>query len=394
MREYYMWMNHLRCLSLKKKMSLLSTFGSPEEVYKQFSGGLVEQLSEEGFLTDNAVSEISASLKDDWFQNYESKLKELDISYVTPEDETYPERLLNIFDSPLALFYRGDISLLRDDRTLAVIGTRRPTGYGRLIAEKFARELAKEGITIISGMASGIDSIAHMAALENAGRTVAVLGCGVERCYPEENYSLYRRLINAGLIISEYGPGVLPLKQNFPERNRIISGLSDGILVVEAKKKSGTMITVDSGLEQGKTIYAIPGRIGDIQSEGTNRLIKSGAILVTEPEDVLSDYGFSPTDLPQTNLTQAGLTQTDLPQTNLTQSGTTMPRTSRENPSPATLSRRQQCIMDCLSVMPVFIDDIIRTTKDSVSAVISTLAELEKMGCAIQVSPGYYSKKI
>ncbi len=370
MRRYYMWMNHLRCLSLKKKMSLISTFRSPEEVYKQMKDGLAGRLREEGFLSENAAHEINISLNDDWLERYESELKKMDISYVTPVDSDYPVRLLNIYDSPLTLYYRGDISIINDENTLAVIGSRRPTGYGRLIAEKFSRDLAGEGITIISGMASGVDGRAHMASLDSGGRTAAVLGCGVNRCYPEENYGIYKRLIDNGLIISEYGPEVIPLKQNFPERNRIISGLSDGILVVEAKIKSGTMITVDSGLEQGKIIYSVPGRIGDIQSEGTNRLIKSGAILVTEPEDILCDYRII------SERVKAEKAETKI------------------RDEAAGLDARQMKVMECLSVMPVFIDDIIRAAKENVSAVISTLAELEKKGYIIQVSPGYYSKKI
>ena len=172
----------------------------------------------------------------------------------------------------------------------AIIGARLASGYGREQARRFARRLASRGITIISGMARGIDGIAQKAALDAGGRSYAVLGCGVDICYPEENRELYDRLLQEGGIISEYPPGTYPEARLFPQRNRIISGLSDLVLVIEARKRSGTLITVDMALEQGREVYALPGRVSDSLSDGCNRLIRQGAGAATCPEDILEFF--------------------------------------------------------------------------------------------------------
>lgn len=176
------------------------------------------------------------------------------------------------------------------DPAAAIIGARLASGYGREQARRFARRLASRGITIISGMARGIDGIAQKAALDAGGRSYAVLGCGVDICYPEENRELYDRLLQEGGIISEYPPGTYPEARLFPQRNRIISGLSDLVLVIEARKKSGTLITVDMALEQGREVYALPGRVSDSLSDGCNRLIRQGAGAATCPEDILEFF--------------------------------------------------------------------------------------------------------
>ena len=176
------------------------------------------------------------------------------------------------------------------DPAAAIIGARLASGYGREQARRFARRLASRGITIISGMARGIDGIAQKAALDAGGRSYAVLGCGVDICYPEENRELYDRLLQEGGIISEYPPGTYPEARLFPQRNRIISGLSDLVLVIEARKRSGTLITVDMALEQGREVYALPGRVSDSLSDGCNRLIRQGAGAATCPEDILEFF--------------------------------------------------------------------------------------------------------
>ena len=175
----------------------------------------------------------------------------------------------------------------------AIIGARLASGYGREQARRFSRRLSSRGITIISGMAMGIDGIAQKAALDAGGKTCAVLGCGVDICYPEENRDLYERLLKEGGLISEYPPGMPPQAKLFPQRNRIISGLSDLVLVIEARKQSGTLITVDMALEQGREVFALPGRVSDALSDGCNRLIRQGAGAATCPEDIL-EYFYGP----------------------------------------------------------------------------------------------------
>lgn len=202
-------------------------------------------------------------------------------------DENYPEKLKHIYSKPNVIYILGDEKLLNSD-SIAIIGCRNCTDYGAKSAYKFGYELAKKGICVISGFAKGIDSFAHRGAIKAKGRTIAVLGCGLDVIYPEENLQLYKDILkNGGTIISEYPIGTKPEKNNFPARNRIISGLSDGVLVIEAKKRSGTMITVEHALDQGKQVYALPGNITSENSYGTNELIKEGAIPITSVEDFM-----------------------------------------------------------------------------------------------------------
>ena len=200
----------------------------------------------------------------------------------------YPVKLKNISSPPKELFCLGNLELL-NCKSIAVIGSRNYSGYGERAAKEFSYNLAKEDVCIVSGMARGIDSFAHEAALDAKGKTVAVLGSGLDVIYPRENKILYENIIkNNGLIISEYPLGTKPSRQNFPARNRIISGLSDGVLVIEARKNSGTNITVDFALDQGKDVFVIPGNIYSNTSDGTNFLIKEGAIPVTSYKDIIN----------------------------------------------------------------------------------------------------------
>lgn len=210
------------------------------------------------------------------------KIEELKIN-----DKNYPLKLKNIIYPPKKLYYIGNINLL-NNKSIAIIGSRNCSEYGKNVAKNFAEKLSNEGITIISGLAKGIDTFAHIGTLKNKVNTIAVLGSGLDEIYPKENIELFKNISKGGgLIISEYPLGTKPLKQNFPARNRIISGISDGVLVVEAKLKSGTKITVDFALDQGKDVFVIPGSIYSENSEGTNELIKQGAIPVTDYKEIL-----------------------------------------------------------------------------------------------------------
>ena len=218
-------------------------------------------------------------------------MKNYDIKVLNYNDEKYPENLKNINMSPTKLYYMGDIDLLNKKRKIAIIGCREYSEYGKIVSERFAYELANLGFVIISGAARGIDSFSHKATLKTNVGTIAVLGNGLNYVYPPENKELEERILeNNGLIISEYDIGIRPSKYTFPARNRIISALSDGVLVIEARKNSGSQITVDFALDQGKNVYAIPGDITRINTEGTNELIKQGAKIVTCVNDILEDY--------------------------------------------------------------------------------------------------------
>lgn len=216
------------------------------------------------------------------------KLKTEGIFMTVFGDDDYPKKLYEIPDKPAVLFYKG--KLPKDEmRTIAMIGARNCSEYGRYVAGTFATFFAENEVTVISGMANGIDGIAQKAALKAEGFSVGVLGSGVNICYPMENFGLYKELIQKGCVLSEYLPYERATSNLFPPRNRIISGLADALLVIEAKEKSGTLITVEMALEQGKDVYVVPGRITDELSKGCNRLLSEGAILALSPKKVLEN---------------------------------------------------------------------------------------------------------
>lgn len=227
--------------------------------------------------------------------NLQEELEVLDknkISLLFINDENYPEELKNIAKPPIFLYYRGDITLLKN-RKIGVVGTRRATSYGKIACEKIVRGLVENNIVTVSGLASGIDTICHKKTLENGGKTIAVVGSGLDIVYPKENEKLWKEIGEKGLILSEYPLGTEPFAFNFPMRNRIIVGLSQGIVVVESKLKGGSLITAELALEEGREVFAIPGEIFSPVSEGCNNLIKnSSAKLVTSVEDILVEFGW------------------------------------------------------------------------------------------------------
>lgn len=213
------------------------------------------------------------------------------IEEISIKNNKYPIQLRNIYDPPTKLYVLGNKDIL-NERSIAIVGSRNATKYGKSIAAKMAKELTDAGINIISGLALGIDTCAHLGSLQSeiGGKTIAILGNGLDMIYPAQNRDLARQIIKkGGCLISEYSLGTKPEKINFPKRNRLISGLSDGILIVEANKESGALITAEFGLEQGKEIYVIPGDINRKQSEGCNLLIKDGAQLVISSEEIIQE---------------------------------------------------------------------------------------------------------
>ena len=218
----------------------------------------------------------------------EKEIEKLECHYITLLSPNYPDSLKHIFKPPFVLFYKGNINLLNDSfKKVAVVGSRENSNYGKESTELIVEGLSKKEITIVSGLAKGIDSIAHQNALSNKGNTIAVIGNGLNIIYPKENAQLYKDIEEKGLIISEYPPNVMPNSTNFPKRNRILSGISDGVVVIEAKEKSGTMNTVSHALENGKPIFCIPER--NNMNSGCNKLIKEGAKLIETANDILEE---------------------------------------------------------------------------------------------------------
>ncbi len=290
--KYWIWLATLETLNPIQKKKLLDIYKSPQNIYDE----KIEELSNLKFLKKSNIVEISKKRDMTLITKYEEYMKKHNIYMLNIADESYPENLKNIYDAPISLFLKGNINLL-NEFSIAIIGCREASKYGLNIAQDFAYQLTSKNIVVVSGMAKGIDGAAHRGALKLAQdlncecKTIAVLGSGVDFPYPAENIDVYKKILSqGGLIVSEYVVGTKPIAANFPKRNRIISALSSGLLVVEAKKKSGTMITVDFALEQGKNVYIVPGNINSLNSEGTNDLIKQGAKLVSSVSDILEDF--------------------------------------------------------------------------------------------------------
>jgi DNA processing protein len=239
-------------------------------------------------LEDNVIRAISTWRPKISLDDEMAKLKRFGVQILTWHDDSYPAHLKEIYDYPPILYIRGRLTAA-DEWSLAVVGTRRATAYGRQVTEEIVTDLARNNITIISGLARGIDSVAHQAALDAGGRTIAVLACGLDIIYPAENLNLSHRIMENGALISEYPLGTKPKPEHFPRRNRILSGMSLGVLVTEAGEDSGALITADLALEQNRDVLAVPGSILSPASRGTNNLIKEGAKLVQKCQDILEE---------------------------------------------------------------------------------------------------------
>lgn len=286
-RECWLWISSIEWMYFEKIKKLIEGFGSIEKIYNADENQLISK----GKLSSQESKELLESRNSFKTDEYLDRLEKKNIKFVCIEDEDYPEKLLPYSHKPYFLFYKGRLPD-KEIPTVAMVGARACSGYGRNMAKNLGRELSRNGVQIISGMARGIDTYSGLGALEGNVPTFAVLGCGVDICYPTENIELYRNILKRGGIISEYPPKSAPVAWHFPQRNRIISGLSDTIVVVEAKEKSGSLITVEWALDQGKNVMAVPGRVGDRLSSGCNRLIKAGAGIVTSKEDILEEFKY------------------------------------------------------------------------------------------------------
>lgn len=281
---YWIWLTSKRLIRPDKITSLIEKFGSVEEIYKEknFYG------------IPNIGSRELAVLKDkslDSAKNIEEKIHKLGGYIITFDSESYPRKLRNITTPPYILYCKGNFADFDEILTIGIVGTRHITDYGRIVTSRFAYDLARNGAYIVSGMARGADSIAARNALKANGRTAAVLGCGLDIVYPKENEGLMDEIIKNGVIITEYPPGTPPEGRNFPERNRIIAGLSNGVLVTDAPKESGSLITANIAMENGRDVFAVPRSILD-KNSGTNLIIQQGAKLVIGWENIIEEYPY------------------------------------------------------------------------------------------------------
>ena len=283
-REFSYWLCNIEGIGRMTVARLLKKAGCAQAVYEMPEQELA------GLLSAAQLKSLLLARKEKNTEKDYRRLLKQGIRFLPYSDPEYPQRLHEIPDAPQGIYVRGELPG-EDEPSVAVIGARMCSEYGKQAARYFASSLAQAGVRVISGLARGIDGISQEAALECGGKTYAVLGCGVDICYPAENGRLFDRIPAQGGIVSEYPPGTFPQARLFPPRNRIISGLSDLILVVEAREKSGTLITVDMALEQGREVYAIPGRVTDALSSGCNTLIRQGAGIAVSPSVILEELG-------------------------------------------------------------------------------------------------------
>lgn len=366
-RDYYWyWLNNIPGIGRITIHKLLDAFKEPAELYlageRELKHFLQRDAQLEAFLASRNKSVILKSYQ---------RLEEKQVRFFHPDSPDYPERFRNIPDPPTGFYLKGELPP-RDRKTIAVIGARRCTRYGAEMARFFGRELSLCGISIVSGLARGIDGMAHAGALEANGYTLGVLGCGIDRVYPEENYQLFMKMEKKGGILSESNLGIAPVAGLFPQRNRLIAGLADGILVVEAMEKSGTFITVDQGLEQGKDIFAIPGRIMDEKSVGCNNLIKLGAHMVTDVADILEVLHMDNKQVPKLNAIDR----------------------SEEGVKKNLLAPVEKMVYSCLRIEPKYLDEIMEEVRIAPQEVCMALNHLVISGVIVETARNYYAIKL
>ncbi len=348
--RYWIGLNIVPGIGPARLKALLDYFG---ELDRAWHAG-EDELRLAG-LDKRSIESLLATRQDISLDEELAKVEGWGARVITWDHAEYPPRLRHIHNSPPVLYVKGEI-LPRDEWAVAVVGTRTPRAYGRQMVDEITGGLSKSGITVVSGLARGIDSLAHRAALRAGGRTIAVLGSGIDIIYPREHRGLANNIVERGAIVTEYPLGTRPEGGNFPARNRIISGLSLGTLVVEAGKRSGALITADYALEQGREVFAVPGNINSPKSLGTNHLIQDGAAkLVIAAEDVLEEL----------NLTLVERHQ---------EVRMVVPEDERESQ-----------ILNCLSVEPIHVDDIGQRSGLAIAEVTSTLAMMELKGMVRQV---------
>lgn len=365
--NYLMWLSRIEGISLKKKDDLISHFGSAKEIFK------ARALDLKNFCLKNKINftNILENRDESLINSYINELKNKNIKFISKFNKNYPYLLKNIQDPPLGIYVLGDLPNENLSK-VAIVGARKCTQYGALNAYKFGKELAEKNIVVVSGMALGIDAMAHKGAIDAKGKTIAVLGCGVDVIYPPSNKNLRDLILQNGCIISEFPPSSLAFPAHFPMRNRIISGLSNAIIVAEAAKRSGTLITVGQALEQGRDVFAIPGNINNPMSQGTNNLIKTGAYPLTETNDVLEVLGSNI----YTNEENKAFFE------------------EKENKIKESLAPDEKLIYDCISEFPITVDEIIIKTDLKIQKIQFTLTMLELKDYIQKLAGNKYIKKV
>lgn len=364
--EYLFWLSQVSGIGAVTIRKLQLKFGSYQSVYEAASYNIEEkELMKELRLKRGQWASICGAVQElELCRAAIQEMKSRNISFVTHLDKEYPQKLLEIPDYPVGLYIRGKIPD-QECPSVAIVGARSCSAYGEQMGEEFARMLSAEGVQIISGLALGIDGAAHRGALKGGTPTFGVLGCGVNICYPSSNYKLYEAMLESGGIISEFPLNTKPSPGNFPMRNRIISGMADAIVVVEAKERSGSLITAEMGLEQGREIFAVPGRITDCLSRGCNELIQQGAHLANSPNDILEYLGVKCRK------------ELIIHEKNING-----------------LAKMEKIVYSCMDFKPKHLDQIVSECGLSVTECMGILMELELGGYVFRTGNHYYGRRL
>ncbi|HIW21677.1 MAG TPA: DNA-processing protein DprA [Candidatus Dorea intestinavium] len=358
--EYELWLGNLKGLSLEKKIRLKEIFKSAKFIYNNIEETPLVSCE---ILSAKEKQKLIQSKKE--LENYKKeaqRLKRIEAFYLPFDHPAYPKRLREIKDKPYGLYVKGGLPK-EEVLSVAIIGARSCSTYGEIMALEISRALAKRGVQIISGLAAGIDGLAHQGTIAAKGETYGVLGCGLNVCYPYEHQNLYEQVASSGGIISEYPLDTPPKAYNFPRRNRIISGLSDVLIIIEAKIKSGTLITTDYALEQGRDIYALPGPVTSKLSAGCNRLISQGAGIITSVEELLFNLQVSSENPDENNVSAKKTLETD-----------------------------NNIVYSCLDFYPKNLESLIVETNLSPSRLMEELVMLEIEGLIKEISKNNYVK--
>lgn len=355
--KYEYWFANIKGIGNKGKREIRNRFKRAEELYY-----IEETELRKMGIEAKICHKIRQSVKEWRLEEEYQKLQDKQATMYTIEDDRYPSQLRMISSPPYAIYVKGELPK-EDVLSVAIVGARECSTYGEVMARQYAEVLAEAGVQIVSGMARGIDGISQKSALKANGKTFAVLGCGVDICYPRDHYALYTKLQECGGLISEQPFGTQPLPQFFPARNRIISGLSDLVIVIEAKERSGSLITAEMALEQGKDVYALPGPCSSSLSRGCHNLIRQGAGILLSPKDLLDELGIF-----------------------------YKKKIKNIEENKILLETPEKLVYSCLDFYPKSLNRILEETKLTVSAAMQIIVNLELKGLIREMSKNYYIK--
>lgn len=378
MQLYWIWYSLLSGLSLRQKYFVLEYFSSPEDIYNAQDYSCIPEATQE-------MVQILSNKDLTHARQIFNRCRRDGIGILCVSDPVYPQRLRYIPDPPLVLYYKGVLPDLENKPAIAVVGTRKASGYGNNMAREVSGQIALCGAIVISGGAYGVDTMALEGALNAGGQTVAVLGCGVDIAYPASNRPLFQRIAQTGCILSEYIPGTKPNPWQFPERNRIVSGMSNGVLVVEAPEKSGALITARLALEQGRDVYVIPGNIDVTSCRGSNALLREGAEAVFSGWDIVREYA---AQYPQVTENRQAAPEASQPQSVPTPEPAD--KKSVDNPTPKSysvkeintpeLTEQEQAVVDCLDTVPRPLDQVVARAGIPAALVSGVITKLTLKG--------------